>query len=404
MNYSPNKKGIPDMPRFRTILTAIVCLTMMTGIFGTAAKSQSPDTPLDVFGYFQVNFDHCRSVSLRSMHDWNSFVLQQLNLMLTKQFTPSLSSFINFEATNTYASDALWGSFSISEAWVRYELSDRFNIKAGLLIPTFNNLNEIKNRTPLLPYIIRPLIYESSISGIFNFSTFFPQQAFVQVYGSIDAGDATIDLAAYFGNSEPAFVNSNPSNYQVRGIDTTTFKLVGARIGTRIGTVKFGVSGTIDKTNMETIQLGGGVQQYVGLGAMQRYRVGGDLSFAVAGFSCEIEIVHVLHSLTAEQKAGLQFIQFMQPQVGASMDKMFYYGVLNYDFNERMYAYGGYNYLRDRFFATMNYGLVSYTLGGGYRFSDSFVLKGQYGRYQLNDETYDRMRENHYMLAFSVFF
>lgn len=384
---------------FRMFLVAVILLIPVVSV-----QAQSGTGGLDVFGYFQVNFDHCHARSLRSMHDWNSFVLQQMNLMLMKEFTPEFSSFVNFEVTNSYASDLAWGSFSVSEAWVRYELSDHFNIKAGLLIPAFNNLNEIKNRTPLLPYIIRPLIYESSISGVFDFSTFFPQQAFLQVYGAVDAGDARVDLAVYAGNAEAAFVNSSPTNYQVRGLDTSTFKLVGARAGIRTGSLKFGVSGTIDKANMQEISIGGGTVVPLGLGAITRYRVGGDLSFAIGDLGFEFEIVHVLHTLNDDQNNGLLFLHSMQPQLGANMDKMFYYGVVNYDITEGLYAYAGYNYLRDRFFSTMNYGLVSYTVGGGYRVNESFVVKAQYGRYQLNDETFDLMREDHYILACSLFF
>ena len=42
------------------------------------------------------------------------------------------------------------GSTKLEEVWVKYRADRRFNLKMGMLIPIFNNLNEINNRTALL--------------------------------------------------------------------------------------------------------------------------------------------------------------------------------------------------------------------------------------------------------------
>jgi hypothetical protein len=100
-----------------------------------------------------------------------------------QKISAELDGFCQFEVLNTFSSSRQWGAFNVEEAWVKYNPNMRFNLKLGLQIPIFNNLNEIKNRTPLLPYIIRPLVYETSFGEIFPIEEFVPARAFVQAYG-----------------------------------------------------------------------------------------------------------------------------------------------------------------------------------------------------------------------------
>jgi hypothetical protein len=122
----------------------------------------------------------------------------------------------------------------------------KFNLKLGLQIPTFNNLNEFKNRTPLLPFIIRPLVYETSFGEFLALKDFVPARAFVQAYGFLPAGETKFDYAVYLGNSPN--INTEPTRGQT-GVDTTTAFLVGGRLGIRYGELKLGLSATYDKTN-----------------------------------------------------------------------------------------------------------------------------------------------------------
>ena len=139
--------------------TLILCFLLLAT---ASAGAQSQEKPLRIFGYFQNSFQQWTAFEFRPKQ--NSFSLQQLNLFFQKDLGTNWTAFVNFEFLNNFSSSRQWGSANLEETWVKYRASMRFNLKLGLLVPIFNNLHEIKNRTPLLPYIIRPLAYETSFS------------------------------------------------------------------------------------------------------------------------------------------------------------------------------------------------------------------------------------------------
>src|SRR5262245_17023286 len=176
-------------------------LLAVPGVFG---QTNSPG--LKVFGYFQAALGSQKD--LQTQREANSFTLQQLNLFLQKDLTADWTAFVNFEFVNSYSSLYNWGAFSLEEAWINYNGSNQFRLKLGLLTPAFNNLNEIKNRTPLLPYIIRPVVYESSFRQTVPTEDFLPARAFAQVYGFIPWAETKFDYAVYLGNSPN--INTDP--------------------------------------------------------------------------------------------------------------------------------------------------------------------------------------------------
>jgi len=175
---------------------------------------------LKVFGYFQASVWY--EQGLDSLDKEKSFGLQQLNLFLQKDLTPNWRMFVNFEFVNSYSSFRNWGAHNLEEAWVSYRRSEQFNLKLGLQVPTFNNLNEIKNRTPVLPYIIRPLAYESSLNEILSLEEFAPAQAFAQAHGFIPARELKLDYAVFVGNSPN--INSDPREGQT-GVHARGYRL-----------------------------------------------------------------------------------------------------------------------------------------------------------------------------------
>jgi len=151
-------------------MTFFCAIAVLLGSFTVVSNTfaQEKETPIKIFGYFQNSFQHWTTFGERPRQ--NSFSLQQLNLFFQKDIGSDWTAFVNFEFLNNFSSGRQWGSTKLEEAWVKYRANMRFNLKLGLLIPIFNNLNEIKNRTPLLPYIIRPLAYETSF-GVVNSAT-----------------------------------------------------------------------------------------------------------------------------------------------------------------------------------------------------------------------------------------
>jgi hypothetical protein len=378
----------------------MLIIVVLASIYHGDLQAQADGNNLEIFGYFQAGLDHTYGHMSSPMNSpikfkKNTFLLQQLNLMAVKRFNPSFTAFINLEMTNSYSSDLNWGSFNLEEAWLKYECSDAFNIKAGLLIPTFNNLNEIKNKTPLLPYILRPLVYEDAAADLFKISDFLPERAYFQVYGQFPLGKYKLDYAAYIGNSEPEFVNSGISGVDLRGADTTTFKLLGGRVGIHTEYFKAGVSLTRDKDN----------QTLLGLGPISRTRVGGDLSFQVGQLSFEGEVISVYEPLTNVQKFMLEAVSDRSyGMVGKSFSKLFYYGLVNYDFSDKIFGYVTYQYANDKINFMLRNGVKGYSAGVGYRPIEDVVLKLQYVKLKIDNQLLLKLDQDHYQAAISVYF
>ena len=78
-------------------------------------------------------------------------------MFLGKDLGENLTALVNAEIFNTLSTSRATGALNLEEAWVRYRAGRAFNVKLGLQIPVFNHLNTIKNRMPVLPYVVRPL-------------------------------------------------------------------------------------------------------------------------------------------------------------------------------------------------------------------------------------------------------
>ena len=153
-------------------------------LYSTCAFAQLGED-LSIYGYFQGQYK-AESFTLGADKETNSsFSLQQINLLLKKNFGERFSSFVDLESVNTYSTERGWGGMKFSEAWFSYNPDRKLNVKLGLQVPVFNNLNDIKNRTPLLPYLFRPVVYESSFNNFLQINAFVPDQAYVNVEGTL---------------------------------------------------------------------------------------------------------------------------------------------------------------------------------------------------------------------------
>ena len=370
------------MMRMRAFI--VLVLVMRSPI--TLAQAQ--ESPLNMFGYFQTSFQHWTELKFETSHpaiiaeesrpEQNSFSIQQLNLFLSKDLAQDWRAFVNFEILNTFSSSRLWGAFNLEEAWVRYKPSDKLNVKVGLLIPVFNNFNEIKNRTPLLPYVIRPLVYETSFAEFFPaVEEGAPSRAFVQASGILPIREGKFDYAFYIGNSPNI---SSRGEFEQTGVDVTNTFLVGGRIGFRFNEVKAGFSATRDNVNRT-----GDVYQGEPLFTYEevpRTRLGVDLSFHLGRLFFEGEFISVMY-------------KDVLPRI--NNDGLFYYGTVGYRITEEIFPY--FSYWR----AKWNYPFIastipvvvintatgeveSPTLGISFHVNDRITFKGQYIPVLLNDE------------------
>lgn len=378
--------------------TALVLLTAaaVVGFARSTANAQADDNGLQIFGYFQARFLVEKQVG--SQESINSFSLQQLNVFFRKPINPRWSSFVNFEAVNSYASDLGWGSFRLEEAWVGYRGGPSFQLRMGLLIPRFNRLNEIKNRMPLLPYIVRPLVYESSLSEVVSIEEYVPQRAYAQANGFFAIDRIKLDYAVYVGNSVQ--INSNPTS-NITGVDTTGMFMGGGRIGLRYKDTMLGFSLTGDEVDL--VDFYPGLPDSIGvspdrLDGVIRTRLGLDFSTTLKRVALETEYIKV----TYHDDIG-----------GFNIDKSFGYVTLGYHFTDRWFGYTSYWKTVENWWDTP-YGVPgerTFTISGvgaSYALNDRITFKGQFGEgnYETDipDVDLSEFDFSHSTVAVSVFF
>ena len=366
-----------------------VALSIAMVIAASPVHSQDwEDSEINLFGYLQAQVFTRKNI--RTEQTANSFNLQQLNLMAQRTFTHRWSAFVNIEMVNTFSSANGWGSINVEEAWARYRRGHKLNVTMGLLIPKFNRLNEIKNRMPVLPYIVRPLIYESSLADVVAIDEFVPRRAFVQAHGFFITGPVKIDYAVYAGNSP--MVNSSPMLGQT-GVDTTDTMMGGGRIGIRAGNVKFGISGTGEQLDFpealeDTLAVARGSLQGV-----ERSRVGVDLSFQIGRFDFEFEAVSV---------------DYHEDVTAFNPDKEFGYGTAGFHINDRWYVYVSY-WDTKQHFNTVSRGFFETrikipSIGFSYSLHDRIALKGQFGsgEHETEEPGVDAAEQDFEYSAFAV--
>ncbi len=376
-------------------LLAICCST--SGLLG-----QAKETPLRIFGYFQVNFTQETGTSAGS-ESTNSFNMQQLNLLFQKNLAKNWSAFVNMEALNNFSSSKEWGAFNLEEAWVKYRGSKQFNLKLGLMIPEFNHLNTIKNRMPLLPYIIRPVVYENSFEDIIDLDSYLPRRAFAQAYGFIPSGRWKFDYAVYLGNSPN--INDRSALGQT-GVDTTDVFMTGGRLGFRYKEWRMGWSATYDRTNEF-----GEVNLFFQrpprfFNERPRLRTGTDFFLRWKRLSWESETIAVNYDEGDER---------------FDVDRLFYYATLGFQASDALFMYYTYWGTEDEFvFVDAQPGIIPVfdlyqgtlkifvpSLGFSYGLNDRITLKGQFSWVDISsDDEFFKVdfRQNVLSLAISAFF
>lgn len=376
-----------------------ILLLFMLFLFAVSnVYAQTGETPINVFGYFQNQFKQEENPSQAG--ESNSFLMQQLNLFFQKNLHENWSAFVNIEFLNSFSSSQNTGAMNLEEAWVKYRLNKMFNLKMGLLIPTFNHMNRIKNRTPVLPYIVRPLIYESSLSEVVPVDEYTPSNSFVEVNGILNSGnELKFDYAVFLGNS-PNISTLDQSGQS--GIDTTTTCLIGGRAGVRYKELKVGFSSTYDKDSRFQSQYQN-LPTDIDLTEIPRFRLGVDLSYAYGPLWFQGEYI-CLH-----YDEGTDLV---------NLDKDFVYSTIGWRITDALIVYGS-------FWQTQVHSIrplgsapaieieefvdktISPNFGAAYHLSDKIVFKGQFGQFYRSTDNPKIESEpgfNIYSLAVSVSF
>lgn len=369
-------------------------LSVASGAINPARAQEASD--LRIFGFFQNSFIHQTEYATEfdRQSKRNSFSVQQHNLFFQKDLDVRWRAFVNYEFLNTFSSSRRWGSANLEEVWVRYRRDAQLNLKLGLSIPVFNNLNEIKNRTPLLPYIVRPLVYETSFSEFIAVEEYLPARAFAQAYGFVPVNELKVDYAVFLGNGPN--INSDSQIGQT-GVDTTDSYLVGGRIGLRNGDGKIGLSATRDHINGESSDL-----VTIDLEQLTRRRLGADVSYAWRSATFEAEIIDVAY----DDDSPLY-----------SFDKRFWYATLAVRATDRLLLYGSYyetdehdvHMVVEDTISSVHSKVKVPTVGASYQLRPSVMLKAQYAPVDIeasadNLEADNNFDFHHLSAAVSVIF
>jgi hypothetical protein len=252
---------------------------------------------------------------------------------------------------------------------------------------------------------VRPLVYETSLSeGIasLKLEEYVPARAFVQAYGYVPYKDFKLDYAVYLGNSNNISVVSDNEISGQSGIDTTTTKLIGGRLGIRLGELKAGFSATYDYVNflqgMEVFY-GGSATRFENV---SRIRFGGDLSHQIGKFYLESEFILVNYDDDIPE---------------ATIDKEFIYGTLGYYFTEQLFGYASYWYMHEEFIGgfvengqtillgDLDAEIKVPTFGLAYNLNERLTLKMQYAPVTIRYErVFGTAKVKHFSVAASIFF
>jgi len=386
--------------RIKAFVGKFFFIAVLVNMLITSAFSE--EYKLDIFGYVQsrVGIGDNKISNKRT----SSFAIQQLNLFFQRNFTDNFSALVNLELTNNFSSDKKWGTLALEEAWCKYSNTNMFNLKFGLLVPTFNNFNELKTKFPLFPYLYRPLVYESSLGPVLDIQAFLPTNANVQCYGTVPMNAFKLDYALFGGNSQ--FINTVSSAKAVAGMDTTMYKLIGTRVGARFFDVKLGVSGVYDwdpgtTVNKYVTQLNAALPTSMAqyklplMVELRRFHVGTDLSYSKYGFTIEGEYIYVWYDVTSEGKDILHKISSpilpggafdgLYGVIGESLKKQFYYGTVMYDILSNFSAFAGYSRIQDEVLVVIKDGMHTFYGGLMYKPIDEIAVKFNVVNFRLVD-------------------
>jgi hypothetical protein len=355
---------------------------------------------IDMYGYFQSELLYERSImKIAGNSDTTSRTsseVSELDLFFHKEISPKISALVNLQFVENFSTENLWGDFNLDQAWVKFDLSTMCVIKVGHIIPIFNNFNEIKSRFPLFPFILRPAIYESFYGKMVQSSIFLPLHAALQVNGTFPFGKAKLDYAIFGGNSDFINTKSGNASYSLTpfGTDSTTFKMVGGRLGIRAFDIKLGVSGTYDYSrnddiNSYIVTANDAMKTFMGNNApvlsfidpTPRYRFGSDLSYTNGRISFEAEYIYIHFTPKGKAKNQLDIASDVTKNsfspIYKDLDRQFAYAAFTYLFTEKFDATVAGYYNKTASSLLLHKGLYGADLCAGYHLNDNVTLKAQ---------------------------
>ncbi|MFZ4619280.1 MAG: hypothetical protein ACOYNS_01875 [Bacteroidota bacterium] len=381
---------------------------MMGLMFSSLLSAQDE---VNVFGYFQTYYNSFSNKygppgppTGEQNYSYNTLGIGQLNLFLQRPIGENFTAFVNFEYINNFSSGRGYGDYNIQEAYVRWDYKDYLRFKFGMAIPQFNAMFQIYNRTPLLPFLNRPKLYEATGGNLVDIFDILPQKSLLHIDGFVPTNLVNLEYAVYLSGPTNGFVSS-PKNdllpgYVPFGQTSVKYLGIGGRIGIVSGPVKAGISVTTDVENkrhylqdmakkylpyMDDSVAQLYLNDQTNLGDLNRMRYGADITISLNNLTIAAEFLQTKTALSSVNQATLnQWHANDSYYIGNGFDKLFYYVSATYYFTDELYAFGLYDYLDDKadpFYFGVN-GYYGMSGGAGYHVNDNMVVKVQCSRNQ----------------------
>ncbi len=381
---------------------------------------------IKTFGYFQPYYNAFSNEygppgppTGEQNYSYNTLGIGQLNLFFQRSIGEDFTAFINFEYINNFSSGREYGDYNIQEAYILWDYKDYLRLKFGIVIPKFNAMFQIYNRTPLLPYLNRPKLYEATGGNLVDIFDILPQKALIHIDGFVPTDIANFDYALYISGPTNGFISS-PKNDMLPGyvpFGQTSVKYfgVGGRLGITSGPVTAGVSLTTDVENkrhyladmankyisyMEDSVTQFYLNDATNLGDLNRVRMGADITITLGDLTIAGEFLKTNTDVSPSNQTILDQWHLNDTYyIGDGFDKLFYYASATYYINPEIYVFGMYDYLDDKadpFYFGMD-GYYGISVGGGYHVNDFVVLKTQFtknhAKYDIQELGPDDQRE-----------
>jgi hypothetical protein len=371
---------------------------------------------LRVFGYSQSLMNNVTTENLDgnlafggSEYTTRSFFLQQTNVFLANRFSRKSSAFVNIEFVNNQDVEKGFGNLSLQEAWFDYNVSNDFSLKFGKLLPKFGALNDQRNRTPILPFATRPLIYENLYGEIFNQEDYVPLFAFFQAEKRFELSNKlSLETTAFLSGAEEDLLVS-PDNRadesSLTGSNSTDNLTLGGKINFvfsdyNVGIFKLGLSLAYDGALVNGSIVPTEVRQInpavlaPDLGTAGRMRYVFDLNIQLDRLEILGEYAISKVNYSDDQVAAFDAMNAFTTGIpGANLpayanmnNSKFYWANITYNFKNDFYLLARYEELttgNDAFFLNEE-GLRLMTFGGGYRYNN-LVFKAEFSQINLDN-------------------
>lgn len=391
----------------KSLLT--LCILALTLMFATEAMAQN----LRIFGYSQSLMNSSNTINLDgdasiggAEYTTTSFYLQQTNVFLANRFNRNSSAFINIEFVNNQDVAQGFGNLSLQEAWFDYNLTSDFSLKFGKLLPKFGALNDQRNRTPILPFATRPIIYENLYGEIFNQEEFVPLFAFFQAEKKFDfTNKLSLESTLFISGAEQNLLITEDQRIDessITGSNSTDNLTVGGKLNFvfsdyNVGIFKLGLSAAYDGALVngnvapEQVRAFNPAVLSPELGTTGRMRYVVDLNIQLDRFELLGEYAISKFNYSDDQKNA--FNAMNQFTTGANLpayanmnDSEFYWANATYNFKNNFYLLGRYeNYSAgNSAFYLDDEKLTLTTVGGGYRINN-LVFKTEYSLVNLDN-------------------